>query len=428
MRSIIIHKSQLPTESYFHVIATILMIKFLDIQAMNAAHGAEIEEAVLRATRSGWYLRGEETRRFEEAYARYIGCRHAIGCGNGLDALRLIFRAYIEMGVLHEGDEVIVPANTYIASILAVTDNRLRPIFVEPNAETLQIDDTLIEQAITPRTRAIMIVHLYGRCAYTEHIGNLCQQYNLLLIEDNAQAHGCMSKLKIENEKLKMEGYNHSDDNSLHQVHLEENFQFSILNSQFKRTGSLGHAAGHSFYPGKNLGALGDAGCVTTDDDELAATVRALGNYGSSEKYVFRYTGYNSRIDELQAAVLTAKLPHLDDDNRHRASIAELYYKGIANPLVRLPRHVAPEHNVYHLFPIFCDGRDRLQQHLREHDIETLIHYPIPPHQQECYREYEHLSLPITEKIHCTELSLPISPVLSESEAKRVKEAINSFR
>ena len=427
------------------------MIKFLDIQAMNAAHGAEIEEAVLRATRSGWYLRGEETRRFEEAYARYIGCRHAIGCGNGLDALRLIFRAYIEMGVLHEGDEVIVPANTYIASILAVTDNRLRPIFVEPDAETLQIDDTLIEQAITPRTRAIMIVHLYGRCAYTEHIGNLCQQYNLLLIEDNAQAHGCMKQLTIHNSaaqreqsqiylsyakqarNLNAKHYNSqftigSATPSEHEKHQDNNCQLSIVNCEFRKTGSLGHAAGHSFYPGKNLGALGDAGCVTTDDDELAATVRALGNYGSSEKYVFRYTGYNSRIDELQAAVLTAKLPHLDDDNRHRASIAELYYKGIDNPLVRLPRHVAPEHNVYHLFPIFSEERDRLQQHLKECGIETLIHYPIPPHQQECYREYEHLSLPITEKIHCTELSLPISPVLSESEAKRVIEAINSFK
>ena len=400
------------------------MIKFLDIQAMNAAHGAEIEEAILRATRSGWYLRGEETRRFEEAYARYIGCRHAIGCGNGLDALRLIFRAYIEMGVLHEGDEVIVPANTYIASILAVTDNRLKPIFVEPNAETLQIDDTLIEQAITPRTRAIMIVHLYGRCAYTEHIGNLCNKYNLLLIEDNAQAHGCMKQLTIHNSQFTIGSATPSE----HEKHQDNNCQLSIVNCELRKTGSLGHAAGHSFYPGKNLGALGDAGCVTTDDDELAAVVRALGNYGSSEKYVFRYTGYNSRIDELQAAVLTAKLPHLDNDNRHRANIAELYYKGIDNPLVRLPRHVAPEHNVYHLFPIFSEERDRLQQHLKECGIETLIHYPIPPHQQECYREYEHLSLPITEKIHCTELSLPISPVLSESEAKRVIEAINSFR
>lgn len=366
------------------------MIKFLDIQAINAAHGAEIEEAVLRATRSGWYLRGEETRRFEADYARYIGCRHAIGCGNGLDALRLIFRAYIEMGCLHEGDEVIVPANTYIASILAVTDNRLTPIFVEPDAETLQIDDTQIEQAITPRTRAILIVHLYGRCAYTAHIGELCHKHNLLLIEDNAQAHGCRE--------------------------------------QFKRTGSLGHAAGHSFYPGKNLGALGDGGCVTTDDDELAATVRALGNYGSSEKYVFRYTGYNSRIDELQAAVLSAKLPHLDADNRHRATIAELYYKGIDNPLIRLPRHVAPEHNVYHLFPIFCNERDRLQQHLKECGIETLIHYPIPPHWQECYKQYAHLSLPTTEEIHRTELSLPIGPTMNPTEAQQVIEAVNTFK
>ena len=412
------------------------MIKFLDLQAVNATHAIDIEGAILRATRSGWYLRGEETRRFEEAYAQYIGSRHAICCGNGLDALRLIFRAYIEMGLLHEGDEVIVPANTYIASILAITDNRLKPIFVEPDIDTLQIDTTLIEQHITPRTRAIMIVHLYGRCAYTEQIGDICDRYNLLLIEDNAQAHGCMSKLKME--KLKMESYEHSDGNSLHQVHLEKDFQFSnevrwpkgkaIFNSQFKRTGSIGHAAGHSFYPGKNLGALGDAGCVTTDNDELAAVVRALGNYGSEEKYVFRYSGYNSRIDEVQAAVLAAKLPYLDADNHHRATIAELYYKGIANPLVRLPRHVAPEHNVYHLFPIFCNERDRLQQHLKKCGIETLIHYPIPPHRQECYREYAHLSLPITEQIHRTELSLPIGPTMSEAEAQLVIEAINTFK
>ena len=261
------------------------MIKFLDLQTVNAVHAAGIEEAVLRATRSGWYLRGEETRRFEAAYAQYIGCRHAIACGNGLDALRLIFRAYIELGLLHEGDEVIVPAHTYIASILAITDNRLKPVFVEPRTDTLQIDDTRIESAITPRTRAIMIVHLYGRCAYTPRIGGLCSKYNLLLIEDNAQAHGCTW--------------------------------------QSQKTGSLGHAAGHSFYPGKNLGALGDAGCVTTDNDELAAVIRALGNYGSEEKYVFRYSGYNSRIDEVQAAVLAAKLPHLDADNCHRARIEQ---------------------------------------------------------------------------------------------------------
>ena len=366
------------------------MIKFLDLQAVNAAHATEIEEAVLRATRSGWYLRGEETCRFEEAYAQYIGCRHAIACGNGLDALRLIFRAYIELGLLHEGDEVIVPAHTYIASILAITDNRLKPIFVEPNPDTLQIDDTRIESAITPRTRAIMIVHLYGRCAYTEHIGQLCSKHELLLIEDNAQAHGCTY--------------------------------------QARKTGSLGHAAGHSFYPGKNLGALGDAGCVTTDNEELATIIRALGNYGSEKKYVFRYSGYNSRIDEVQAAVLAAKLPHLDTDNLHRAAIAKLYYKGIDNPLVRLPQYVEPEHNVYHLFPLFCNERDRLQQHLADRGIETLIHYPIAPHQQECYKEYAQLALPITEELHRTELSLPIGPTISREEATQVIEAINAFR
>ena len=366
------------------------MIKFLDLQTVNAVHAAAIEEAVLRATRSGWYLRGEETRRFEAAYAQYIGCRHAIACGNGLDALRLIFRAYIELGLLHEGDEVIVPAHTYIASILAITDNRLKPVFVEPRTDTLQIDDTRIESAITPRTRAIMIVHLYGRCAYTPRIAGLCSKYNLLLIEDNAQAHGCTW--------------------------------------QSQKTGSLGHAAGHSFYPGKNLGALGDAGCVTTDNDELAAVIRALGNYGSEEKYVFRYSGYNSRIDEVQAAVLAAKLPHLDADNCHRARIAELYYNGIDNPLIRLPQHVEPEHNVYHLFPIFCNGRDRLQQYLADCGIETLIHYPIAPHRQECYKEYAHLSLPITEELHRTELSLPIGPTMSIEEAAQVIEAINAFR
>ncbi len=366
------------------------MIKFLDLQAVNAVHAAAIEEAMLRATRSGWYLRGEETRRFEAAYAQYIGCRHAIACGNGLDALRLIFRAYIELGLLHEGDEVIVPAHTYIASILAITDNRLKPVFVEPDIHTLQIDDTRIESAITPRTRAIMIVHLYGRCAYTPHIAWLCSSYNLLLVEDNAQAHGCTW--------------------------------------QSQRTGSLGHAAGHSFYPGKNLGALGDAGCVTTDNEELAAVIRALGNYGSEEKYVFRYSGYNSRIDEVQAAVLAAKLPHLDADNSHRAHIAGLYYKGIDNPLIRLPQHVEPEHNVYHLFPIFCNERDRLQRHLADCGIETLIHYPIAPHRQECYKEYASLSLPVTEELHRTELSLPIGPTMSSEEAAQVIEAINAFR
>lgn len=366
------------------------MIKFLDLQAVNAAYAAEIEEAVLRVARSGWYLRGTETERFEEAYAQYVGTKYAVACGNGLDALRLIFRAYMEMGLLHEGDEVIVPANTYIASILAVTYSGLKPVFVEPDLGTLQIDDALIEQAITPRTRAILLVHLYGRCSYTERVGELCRKYNLLLVEDNAQAHGCAF--------------------------------------QNKKTGSLGHAAGHSFYPGKNLGAMGDAGCVTTDDAELAAIVRALGNYGSQAKYVFRYTGYNSRMDELHAAVLLAKLPHLEAENRHRASIADMYHSGIDNPLVKLPLRMAGACNVNHIFPVFCEERDRLQQHLREWGIETLIHYPIPPHHQECYKEYAQLSLPITEYIHNTELSLPIGPTITEAEAMRVIEAINAFK
>lgn len=366
------------------------MIKFLDLEAVNAAYAEEIEEAALRVARSGWYLRGEETRRFEEAYAQYIGCRHAIGCGNGLDALRLIFRAYIEMGLLCEGDEVIVPANTYIASILAITDNRLTPVLVEPNIDTLQIDEALIERAITSRTRAILLVHLYGRCAYTEGIGDLCNRHKLLLIEDNAQAHGCSYK--------------------------------------GKRTGALGHAAGHSFYPGKNLGALGDAGCVTTNDNALAAVVRALGNYGSEEKYVCKYAGYNSRIDELQAAMLAVKLNHLDEANRHRVAIAELYYKGIVNPLIRLPQHVPAANNVYHLFPVFCEERDRLQQYLKERGIESLIHYPIAPHRQECYREYAHLSLPVTEQLHRTELSLPIGPTMTFGEAQKVIEVINNFK
>lgn len=366
------------------------MIKFLDLEAVNAAYAEEIEEAALRVARSGWYLRGEETRRFEEAYAQYIGCRHAIGCGNGLDALRLIFRAYIEMGLLCEGDEVIVPANTYIASILAITDNRLTPVLVEPNIDTLQIDEALIERAITSRTRAILLVHLYGRCAYTEGIGDLCNRHKLLLVEDNAQAHGCSYK--------------------------------------GKRTGALGHAAGHSFYPGKNLGALGDAGCVTTNDNALAAVVRALGNYGSGEKYVCKYAGYNSRIDELQAAMLAVKLNHLDEANRRRVAIAELYYKGIVNPLIRLPQHVPAANNVYHLFPVFCEERDRLQQYLKEQGIETLIHYPIAPHRQECYTEYAHLSLPVTEQLHRTELSLPIGPTMTFGEAQKVIEVINNFK
>ena len=363
------------------------MIAYLPLHKINALYDAELREAVGRVLDSGWYLKGEATRQFERDYAEYIGTRHCIGCGNGLDALMLILRAYIELGVMHEGDEVIVPANTYIASILAITECRLKPVLVEPSLDTLQIDDALIEQAITERTRGIMIVHLYGRCAYTSRIGDLCRQYGLKLIEDNAQAHGCS-----------FEG---------------------------RKTGSLGDAAGHSFYPGKNLGALGDAGAVTTSDDELAAVVRALGNYGSHQKYVHDYQGRNSRIDELQAAMLSVKLRHLDADNLRRKEIATRYISKVENPQIRIPQ--SDRDCVWHIFSIFCEHRDQLQQYLAENGIETQIHYPIPPHKQGCCREWNHLSLPITEQIHAQELSIPCHQAMTDEDVKRIINLLNAF-
>jgi dTDP-4-amino-4,6-dideoxygalactose transaminase len=374
------------------------MIKYLDLKTINAPY----EHAADEVLRSGWYLKGEWTRRFEQAYAEYIGTKHCIGCGNGLDALTLIFRAYMEMGVMHEGDEVIVPANTYIASILAVTANRLKPVLVEPSPATLQIDDTLIEQAITPRTRAVMIVHLYGRCAYTPCIADICQRHGLRLIEDNAQAHGAVCSAVLPQRK----------------------------------TGSLGHAAGHSFYPTKNLGAFGDAGAVTTDDDELATIVRALGNYGSSKKYVFDYQGRNSRMDEIQAAILLAKLPDLDANNQRRKEIAALYINKVKHPDILLPQ--CDRDSVYHIFPLLCSRRDELQRYLADNGVETEIHYPIPPHRQRCYAkgaqnwlselsEWPSLSLPITERIHAEELSIPCNPALSDDETVCIVALINRF-
>lgn len=376
------------------------MIKFLDLQKMTAKYADEIHDAVNRVVDSGWYLLGAEAKHFEEMFAGYIGTDHCVGVGNGLDALTLIYRAYIEMGVMHEGDEVIVPANTYIASILAIAENGLKPVLVEPRLDTLEIDDAQIEAAITKRTKSVMVVHLYGRCAYTEHIGTLCKKHHLKLVEDNAQAHGCCYGCR--------------------------------------RTGSLGDAAGHSFYPGKNIGALGDAGAVTTHDGDLAATVRALANYGSQKKYVFQYKGRNSRMDEIQAAVLSVKLKHLDEDNAHRQKIAAYYYqnlgshylmdKGVGRQLFRLPVRLPDANNVYHIFPILCSQRDVLQQWLMDHNIQTLIHYPIPPHKQECCREWNQLQLPVTEQIHDQELSLPISPVMTLQEAAQVVECLNGFR
>lgn len=366
------------------------MIDFLPLGKITGKYSDEIHNAVLGTVDSGWYLLGNEVKAFESEYAEYIGSRNCIACANGLDALWLILRAYMEMGVMEPGDEVLVPANTYIASILAITENGLKPVLVEPKLETLEIDEELIESLITPRTKALMTVHLYGRLSWSGRMAEICRRHGLKLIEDNAQAHGC-----------------------------------ETLNG--RRTGSLGDAAGHSFYPGKNLGALGDAGAVTTDDGILAETIRTLANYGSSEKYVFRYRGRNSRMDEVQAAILRVKLRHLNDDNNARKRIAALYMDGIANPLVSMPERLPEQSNVWHIFPVFCERRDELQQHLKSNGIQTLIHYPIPPHKQQCYAEWNNLSLPITERIHAQELSLPISQVITEQEAETVIKAINSF-
>lgn len=366
-----------------------MQVPFLSLKDITAKYADELHEAVLRVTDSGWYLQGKENEKFKADYANYIGTKHCIGCANGLDALIWIFRAYIELGVMNPGDEVIVPANTYIATILAITENNLVPVLVEPSIDTFQIDDSLIEEKITSKTKAITIVHLYGQCAYTDKIGELCKKYNLKLIEDNAQAHGCM------------------------------------FNG--KKTGSLGDAAGHSFYPGKNLGALGDAGAVTTNDEALAKAIRSLANYGSQKKYVFQYTGRNSRLDEIQAAILDVKLKHLDADVALRKAVAKKYIEGIKNPKIILPKVKDWNAHVFHIFTVLCKQRDELQKYLEAKGIGTNIHYPIPPHKQECYKEWNEISLPVTEKIHATELSLPMSPCLTDEQIDYVINIINSF-
>ena len=366
------------------------MIEYLSLKDITELHANEIKQAVTETVDSGWYLQGSRVLKFEKKYANYIGTRYCIGCANGLDALTLILRAYIEMGVMQEGDDVIVPANTYIATILAITENRLRPILIEPQLDTFQIDDTLIERAITPRTRALMIVHLYGRCAYTDRIADICRRHDLKLIEDNAQAHGC--------------------------------------HFGGRTTGSLGDAAGHSFYPGKNLGALGDGGAVTTDDNDLATTIRSLANYGSSRKYVFPYRGRNSRLDEIQAAVLDVKLNYLNKDNARRQEIAAYYIDNIINPLIHVPNKDYLQSNVFHIFPILCRHRELLQQYLSENGIQTVIHYPIPPHRQQCYSEWNSLAFPVTEQIHHEELSIPLNQALTDKEVQEIVATINLFK
>ena len=365
------------------------MIKYCDLKKINSLHADSLREAMLRVADSGWYILGQEVRNFEESFATYCGCRHCIGTGNGLDALTIILLAYKEMGIMQDGDEVIVPANTYIATILAIKHSGLRPVLCEPDAVTCNIDPTRIEELITERTRAIMPVHLYGLTADMDSICAIARKHSLKIIEDAAQAHG------------------------------------AVYNG--KRTGNIGDAAGFSFYPGKNLGALGDGGAITTNDDRLAETARAIANYGSHKKYVNRYIGVNSRLDEIQAAMLCAKLPHLDEANAVRQRIARRYISEISNPRVTLPAAESNGNHVYHIFAVMSPDREKLQEHLRSEGIETLIHYPIPPHRQEALKEYAELSLPITEQIHREVLSLPCHPAMTDEEVTRVIEAVNRF-
>lgn len=371
------------------------MIKFLDIQAINAQYREELKTAASKVIDSGWYLLGNQISNFENNYANYIGSKYAVAVGNGLDALRLILRSYIEMGLMQAGDQVIVPANTYIASILAITDNNLEPVFVEPDINSYNLDISKIEQHITPKTKAIMVVHLYGKICWSKDLEDLSKKYNLKVIEDNAQATGA-----------EWEG---------------------------KKSGNLAHAAGHSFYPGKNLGALGDAGAITTDDEELAKTSRAISNYGSEKKYHNKYQGLNSRMDEIQAAFLDVKLKYLDKENQIRRQVAYQYYKLITNknitlhPANNIENVLEDKSNVWHLFPILYPDRDQLKDYLEKNNIQTVIHYPIPPHKQVSYAKYNNLSLPITERIHNQELSLPISQVISEDDIESIINFINSY-
>ena len=371
------------------------MIPFLDLKKNNQQYRGELIEAATNVIDSGWYIQGEQVKAFEKEFASYCGAKHCIGVGNGLDALILIFRAYKELGRLKEGDEVIVPANTYIASILAITENRLKPVLVEPDEQTYNLDPKLIEQAITPKTKVILAVHLYGQLADMPAINKIAEKHGLLVIEDSAQAHG------------------------------------AIMNG--KKSGNLGDASGFSFYPGKNLGALGDGGAVTTNDEELATTIRALGNYGSHKKYENLYQGVNSRLDEMQAAILRIKLRHLEVEIIQRRKVAQAYQKGIKNKTLVLPAQHCDssptgENHVWHLFVIRTQKRESLQQYLTEQGVQTLIHYPIAPHQQQAYKEWASQSYPLTEEIHKEVISLPISPVMSEEDVKAVIKAINEFK
>ncbi len=366
------------------------MIKFLDLKSINQQYADEFKQVAKRVIDSGWYLLGKELKSFEQNYANFCNVKSCVGVANGLDSLRLIFKAYVELGVMQKGDEVIVPANTYIASVLAISDNGLIPVFVEPNIDTYNIDSSLIEKHISKKTKAILTVHLYGQISIDEKMIDICKKHNLKLVEDAAQSHGATWKDEI--------------------------------------SGGIGDAAGHSFYPAKNLGALGDAGAITTNNDMLANVVKALGNYGSLKKYENEYKGLNSRLDEMQAAFLNVKLKYIHNDIIKRRRIATYYLENIINPAIILPMVLNEEGHVWHLFVIRTNKRDELQNYLQENGIQTLIHYPIPPHKQKAYKEYNFQNLPITEKIHSEILSLPISPIQTNEDTEKIVNNINKFR
>tara|TARA_R110002073_G_scaffold128999_1_gene274972 strand:+ start:22090 stop:23196 length:1107 start_codon:yes stop_codon:yes gene_type:complete len=366
------------------------MIKFLDIKSINEKYSESLKRVSQEIIDSGWYLKGKHVQLFEEELSKYINVNHAIGVANGLDALRLILKAYIEMGIMQKGDEVIVPANTYIASILAITDNGLIPVLVEPNIETYNLDVSMIEKKITSKTKAIMIVHLYGRVCWSKEIESLAKNNQFKIIEDNAQAIGAKYAKK--------------------------------------RTGSLGDASGFSFYPGKNLGALGDAGAITTNDSQLAKVVRSIANYGSSDKYTNKYKGINSRLDEIQAGFLRIKLPYLDEENKIRRTIAKKYLNSIKSKHIHLPLFPEnEEEHVWHLFVVRVKKRNHFREYLHEKGVESLIHYPIPPHKQMAYKEFNHYNLPITEQMHEEVVSIPLNSALTETEINSIISILNSY-
>lgn len=366
------------------------MITYLPLKEITASYEPEISNALCSIVKRGWFLLGEECAAFEKEYAAYIGSSHCIACGNGYDALWLIFRAYRAMGILKDGDEVLVPANTFIASVLAITNNNLVPVLVDPDADSSLVSEEGLRSATTARCKAYLMVHLYGQCAYSNEINEFCRQRGIIIIEDNAQAHGCLYG--------------------------------------GRRTGSLGDAAAHSFYPGKNLGALGDAGAVTTDNKELADTIAKLHNYGSTKKYHHEEVGVNSRMDEFQAVVLRIKLRRLDADNERRRAIAKQYISGISNPLVRLPEVKDFDAHVFHIFPLMSECRDKVMEALAKCGIQTQIHYPIPVHKQACYPKFGTLSMPIAERLSSQELSLPLHPLLTDAEISEIVSAINDIR